>query len=107
MLDVLETEFRDGGTAGPCFVALQYVYSVTCRTVRSVSGPQRKHFGEGLLLNSRFIDAPQASELEAKLRRVASDLRVLAAKADAEKASKAFDLAARIEALADEIQIDG
>jgi len=31
----------------------------------------------------------------------------LAAKADAEKASKALDLAARIEALADEIQADG
>ena len=58
-------------------------------------------------LSGRFIDAPHASELEAKLRRVASDLRVLAAKADAEKASKALDLAARIEALADEIQADG
>ena len=107
MPDVLEAEFRGSGIAGLSFVALQYAYSVTCRASRYVSGPQRNHGRKGLLLSGRFIDAPQASELEAKLRRVASDLRVLAAKADAEKASKAFDLAARIEALADEIQIDG
>jgi len=89
------------------FVALQYAYSVTYRAPRYVRGLQRNHGRKGLLLSGRFIDAPQAAELEAKLRRVASDLRVLAAKADAEKASKALDLAARIEALADEIQADG
>ena len=97
----------DDSTVGSSFVALQHAYSVTCRTSRYVSGPQHNHYRKDPLLNGRFVDAPQASELAVKLRRVASDLRVLAAKADTEKASKALDLAARIEAIVDEIEAEG